>query len=234
MRSPLLTKFIGWMLASLLQTLFRTLRITGYVEQPGTDPSHDADQSYIYSLWHDEIFVPLAMQDRARAKISALVSRHQDGSYLTEFMRHLSVKSLRGSSNNGGVEVLRQLLQEAPGNHIFITPDGPRGPHHELKEGIVYLASRSGWPIVLIASACENAWYLSGKWTGLVVPKPFSRATYLLSRPLHIPANLSREELAQWGTRVQDEIVRLETRLADLYTGRLSAPASGLAIRHAA
>ena len=232
-RSKFLTKFVGWALAAVLKTLLRTVRITGYVEQPATDPSLDADQSYIYSLWHDEILIPLAMQDRARAPIAALVSRHQDGGYLTEFMRHLSVRSLRGSSNNGGVEVLRQLMQETAGYHIFITPDGPRGPHHELKEGIVFLASKTGLPIVLIASVCENAWYVPGKWTGLVLPKPFSRATYLLSRPIRVPGNLSREELAEWQRRVQAETVRLEEKLREVVEGRMRVPEAGVVQRAA-
>lgn len=216
----------GWGVAGLLKGLFRTLRITGYVEQPLTDPSHDANRYFIYALWHDEILIPLAMQDRARARIAALVSRHQDGGYLSEFMRHLSVRSLRGSSNHGGAQALRQLMEETGGSHIFITPDGPRGPHHELKEGLIYLASRSGLPVVLIASRCAQAWYIPGKWTGLVLPKPFSRATYLLSRPFSIPAEISREELAQWRTRLQEEYARLELRLQELATGTLAQPAA--------
>lgn len=232
-RSKLLTKFVGWAVAALLKANFRTMRIQGYVEQPATDPSLDADQSYIYSLWHDEILIPLAMQDRARAPIAALVSRHQDGTYLTEFMRHLGVRSLRGSSNHGGVEVLRQLMQETAGYHIFITPDGPRGPHHQLKEGIVFLASRTGLPIIPIASVASNAWYIPGKWTGLVLPKPFSRSAYLLGRPLHVPAELSREELAEWQRRIQAETVRLDAKLRELLAGRLAAP-ERKAIRRAA
>jgi lysophospholipid acyltransferase (LPLAT)-like uncharacterized protein len=233
-RSKLLTKFAGWAIATVMKGLLRTVRITGYVEQPATDPSLDAEQSFIYSLWHDEILIPLAMQDRARAPIAALVSRHQDGSYLTEFMGHLGVRSLRGSSNHGGVEVLRQLMQETAGYHIFITPDGPRGPHHELKEGIVFLASKTGLPIVLIASVCENAWYVPGKWTGLVLPKPFSRATYLLSRPIRVPAELTREELTEWQARVQGEALRLEEKLREVVAGRMRAPEPALVVRRAA
>jgi lysophospholipid acyltransferase (LPLAT)-like uncharacterized protein len=218
-RSQFLTKFVGCMLALVFRALSRSLRLRGICEADGTDPSVPTRQGYIYALWHDSILVPLAKKSLSHAKVAALVSRHQDGAYLAEFMRYCRIRSVRGSTARGGDQALRELLQVEDDWNIFITPDGPRGPHHEIKSGLVYLASRSGRPIVPAVSHSESAWHIRGSWTGLVVPKPFSRCTYLLGEPLSIPADLSRDQIEFHTSRVQAEMDRLEQKLGRIIGG---------------
>lgn len=218
-RSRYLTAFVGWSVALVFRLLARTLRYQRHYEVPQTNPAGETERRYIYSLWHDSILIPLALAALGKPKIAALVSRHQDGSYLAEFMRYCNVRSIRGSSSKGGAQALRELLAEGDDFHIFITPDGPRGPHHELKEGIVFLASHTGRPIIPIVTVYPQAWYIRGSWTGLWVPKPFSRCYYLLGVPIVIPPNLSREQLAEQRQRVQAETDRLEAKLARIARG---------------
>lgn len=221
-RSQFLTKLVGWMLAMVFRALSRSLRLRAICEADGIDPSRATRQGYIYALWHDSILVPLAKKSLSRAKAAALVSRHQDGAYLAEFMRYCRIRSVRGSTARGGDQALRELMQVGDDWNIFITPDGPRGPHHEIKPGLVYLASRTGRPIVPAVSHSESAWHVRGSWTGLVVPKPFSRCTYLLGEPLSIPADLSRDQIELQTSRVQAEMNRLEQKLARIIRGEES------------
>lgn len=224
-RSRWLTKFVGWFVALVARGLFRTVRIEGHVEAPGIDCSHPTPQLYLYALWHDAIMIPIALRNRTSAgNVSALVSRHQDGSYLTEFMRHVGIRSTRGSTNHGGDQALRELMRQTADSHVFITPDGPRGPRRILKEGIVFLASRTGRPIIPVASSCERAWYLRGNWTDLAVPKPFTRAVYVLGPPIHIPAGISREDLARYRHLVQAEMDRLDEKATRLLRGEEVPP----------
>jgi lysophospholipid acyltransferase (LPLAT)-like uncharacterized protein len=213
-RSRYLTKFVGWLVAAIFRALSRTLQFDGHIETPLTDPSYRPSRTFIYALWHDSILIPLARAALTRPNIAALVSRHQDGSYLAEFMRHVGVRSIRGSTNRGGEQAMRALIDEADDWHIFITPDGPRGPHHEVKEGIVYLASRTKRPIVPIVSHYPSAWHFRGSWTGLWIPRPFSRCYYLLGAPVTIPPDLSRDALARERRRLQAEMDRLEAKLS--------------------
>jgi lysophospholipid acyltransferase (LPLAT)-like uncharacterized protein len=218
-RSRALTKIVGWIAGMIFAALSRSLNLRGFCEVDGTDPSFSTRQGYIYALWHDSILVPLAKKVISRTKVAALVSRHQDGAYLAEFMRYCRIRSVRGSTARGGDQALRELIQVGGNWNIFITPDGPRGPHHEIKPGLVYLASRTGRPIIPVASHCESAWHVRGSWTGLVVPKPFSRCTYLLGEPLKIPADLSRDQIEFHTSRVQAEMDRLEHKLARIIRG---------------
>jgi lysophospholipid acyltransferase (LPLAT)-like uncharacterized protein len=218
-RNRYLTKFAGWLIATIFRLLSRTLRLRGLVEVDYTDCSVETRRGYIYALWHDSILIPLARQALERPNVAALVSRHQDGAYLAEFMHYIGIRSIRGSTARGGDQALRELMRLGDDWHIFITPDGPRGPHHVVKSGLVYLASRTGRPIVPMVSHFAGAWHIRGNWTGLLVPKPFSRGCYLFGEPLSIPPNLSREQIEFHRSRVQAEMDRLESKLDRIVAG---------------
>lgn len=218
-RSRLLTKFVGWSAAALFKLVSRTLRLKGFLETDCTDCSVATQRGYIYALWHDEILIPLARQAIQRPPVAALVSRHQDGAYLAEFMRQIGIRSVRGSTARGGDQALRELMRLGDDCQIFITPDGPRGPHHVVKSGLVYLASRTGRPILPVVSHFESAWHVRGKWTGQYIPRPFSRGWYLVGEPLSVPPDLARDEIESLRMKVQREMERLEQKLRQLAAG---------------
>jgi lysophospholipid acyltransferase (LPLAT)-like uncharacterized protein len=219
-RSRVLTRIVGWLAVSAFRALTRTLHMQPVTEADGIDPAFPTPEGYIYALWHDSILIPLGQQVLHKKKtISALVSRHRDGAYLTLFMRHLGIRSVCGSTARGGDQALRELMRLGKDWHIYITPDGPRGPHHEIKPGLVFLASHTGRPIVPTVSLPEKSWYIRGKWTGMCIPRPFTRAWFLLGEPIRIPPNLSREQIEFYTQLVQSEMHRAEQKLARLMKG---------------
>lgn len=212
-RSRWLTVAVGWIAAQLIRLLARTYRFEVIADEEGLDPSQTLAAPSIFSMWHDQIIPPLARHGLTRPKAAALVSRHQDGSYLAEFMSCYGIMPVRGSTSRGGDQAARELLQVPSSIPIFITPDGPRGPHHELKTGVIFLASRSGRCVVPVISTAPRAWYLRGSWTGLLVPKPFATVYFRVGTPLNVPANATREELDQYTQAFQVTLNSLEADL---------------------
>lgn len=210
-RSQFLTKLAAWIVVFLVRRLFATLRSEFVILNHDTDlVAYDPHGKgrYLYCTWHDSILFPLFMGTHPHS--AGLVSRHQDGSYLAECMRLINVKQVRGSSHRGAAQALRESLSVLTTHHLTITPDGPRGPRRTMKDGIVYLASKSGRPIVPLSVECSSAWHFQGKWTDLVVPKPFSRVRLILGEPLYVPDNLTREQLLEITNQVQ-------ARMDDIY-----------------
>src|SRR5690606_24596026 len=96
---------------------------------------------YAFCMWHDGIAIAVfAMRTWF---LSGLISQHRDGGYLADAARLAGIQPVRGSASRGGAEAVKQLL-DLPELHLAMTPDGPRGPRRVMKEGIVYIASRSG------------------------------------------------------------------------------------------
>ena len=224
-RSPLLTKLAVAAFTRGVQLLFRTLRREVREKTPGTNPYVvSGAQRFLYCVWHDSIIVPIFAGRHTCS--SALVSRHQDGSYIAGILRRVGVSSVRGSTKHGGASAVRQMMTTAKDKHIVITPDGPRGPRRKMQSGIVFLASHSGRAIVPTAYACIRSWRIKGSWTDLMMPKPFTKIFLVAGEPVEVPPNLSREEVARYTALVQDEMDRLSTeveRMAALPGSRRSS-----------
>lgn len=220
-RSPFLTKLAGQAIVFVLRLIGRTMSIDFRSADPDISPFRPTPEPRLFALWHDAIAIPVMLRDRSRRlnSVCALVSRHQDGSFLVETMRHAGIRAVRGSQKHGGARAVREMLDQIQHSHVFITPDGPRGPRRRLKEGILFLASHSGRPIVPVSSACRKPWIIRGNWTDLVVPRPFSRAVCLLGEPFHVPADLSRDELDRYRERLQAEMERLDSLAEQIASG---------------
>lgn len=105
---------------------------------------------------------------------------------------------------------MRQLIREAEGKHVVMTPDGPRGPRRQLSAGVVFLAAHSGRAIVPTAFTCERGWRFGVGWTDLLVPKPFSKVHLLTGEPIHIAPDTA--DLRADVARVQAAMLVMNTR----------------------
>ena len=101
------------------------------------------------------------------------------------------------------------------GYDIAITPDGPKGPAFKVQPGAVFIALKSGVPIIPITNSARKRWTLRS-WDGFIIPKPFSKAVVFVGKPIYVPAELSKEEL-DFKTKELEESLNLLTEKADNY-----------------
>jgi lysophospholipid acyltransferase (LPLAT)-like uncharacterized protein len=148
-------------------------------------------------------------------------------------MAILGYSTVRGSTNRGGAQAIKQLMDDTAGMHIVITPDGPRGPRREVKPGAVFLASQTGRRICAGAYACRSEWRIKGSWTDMAIPKPFTTIYLLTSAPITVPSDLPRIELDQYVQIVQSEMQRLTAEAESLARSE-SPPAVSRDLRAAA
>lgn len=206
-------RFANWVVARLgtwaLQTLFLTVRVDHrQVVEDGT-PYRSATGAvrYCFCIWHDAIVT--AVFSLRTFKLSGLISRHQDGGYLAHAVQMVGITPVRGSASRGGAQATKQLIDQ-PDLHVCITPDGPRGPRRMMKDGIVFLASRTGRPVVPTTLTATSYWSIPGGWSDMLIPKPFSRALLLAGAPIDVPNDLTREQISEYAEFIQKEMDRLD------------------------
>ena len=217
-RSPLLTKLAAWVGITLTRLLLRTCRIKVYAEADGRIGFQpNPEKFYVYCMWHDTVLISIFCGQMR--PVSALVSRHQDGSFLAEGLKILGIDPVRGSSSRGGGKALRELMTAMKRSHLAITPDGPRGPHHEMKNGAVYIASQTKSEIVSLGCACPRSWRFKGSWTDMVIPKPFSKIYFFATNPVRVPSGLTREGVEQYRLQIQGELDRATEQAERLSRG---------------
>ncbi len=196
-------RLLALAMAILGRCLFTTVRRETHVSSPGTNPFEISCRgSYLYSVWHDVLV--MAAFFRRHHRMTALSSLHRDGTLVAEFNRFVNMGSVQGSSSRISPGAMKALLKCLATRHLVITPDGPLGPRHTMSQGLVFLASRTGCPIMPSGFGCSRAWRIPGSWTDMVVPKPFSRVVLVIRDPIYVPRDLRSTELASWMARVKE------------------------------
>jgi lysophospholipid acyltransferase (LPLAT)-like uncharacterized protein len=104
----------------------------------------------IYAFWHARLLALTYVHRGGGGAV--LISRHADGELIARIVERLGFVTARGSSTRGGSRAVLELLERIrEGRVVGITPDGPRGPALQFKEGAIQLASLSGAPLVPVA-----------------------------------------------------------------------------------
>ncbi|MFI5346389.1 MAG: lysophospholipid acyltransferase family protein [Elusimicrobiota bacterium] len=176
-----LVPYLAYAYASFVGATTRLTVVRGDIQKE----LHARDRRFIYAFWHQrQVFFTYTHRGVGAA---VLVSRSKDGEMIAETMRLSNIGAVRGSSSRGGAAAVLQLIEVLrSGLDIGITPDGPRGPAREVKEGVVFLAQKLKAPIVPIANALSHKIAITKAWDHFHVPLPFGRAAVVYGEPVEV------------------------------------------------
>ncbi|MEP6849438.1 MAG: lysophospholipid acyltransferase family protein [Acidobacteriota bacterium] len=161
----------------------------------------------VYATWHDQIF--LGTFYLKRRGIVFLTSLSFDGEYIARFLQRLGFGVIRGSSTRGGAKGLVKMIRGMnAGLAMGFTVDGPKGPRHQVKHGVVLLAKKTGNPILPFMVRPRKYWTVNS-WDGLQIPRPFTRAVMTFGEPIEVPQDASDEEVENIRTDLQSELDRM-------------------------
>ena len=160
-------------LVYLFLTLLRsTLRIKQVNSEKATDGWKDGD-NFIFCFWHGRLLMMPFANLRGKGKV--LISRHRDGELIARVMTFFRLGSIRGSFRKGTVSSVREIMNNLrEGYDVAITPDGPKGPRYQVKDGIVELARLTGKSIIPITYGASKK-KLFNPGTGLSFHTLFQR-----------------------------------------------------------
>ncbi len=206
-RNPWIIKWIGFLGALLIRLYIGTLAYRYRPIGPNMNPLRRGFQGrFIYAFWHENILLPC--YHYARRDIRVLISEHADGEMIAQVCRHIGFGTVRGSATRGGTKALLKMMRASKNCHIAVVPDGPRGPRRHLELGLVYLAARTGLPLVLMGIGYERPWRL-GTWDRFALPRPWSRAVMITLPPLQIPADADKETLEAYRVQVEQTLTEI-------------------------
>jgi lysophospholipid acyltransferase (LPLAT)-like uncharacterized protein len=158
-------------------------------------------ESLIPAYWHQHmLFGVRALLDLRPdgLKLGFLISPSVDGVAPAMLVRKIGGHVIRGSSSHTGARALRDFYETIVKHGISpaITPDGPRGPRHEVKPGAVLLSQLTGKPVLPVSVAASHTWRFR-TWDRFELPLPFSRVVVAYGEPVRIPRVLSADALAR-------------------------------------
>jgi lysophospholipid acyltransferase (LPLAT)-like uncharacterized protein len=205
LRDPKSIRRAAWAAAAIIRGLSRTYRfayrpLTSYLVNDR--PELLGDARFIYAFWHEHILIPVKFY--ALPNTTILIGQHADGELIAQVAERMGLRVIRGSSTRGGTAAILRMLRNGWGSrHLAITPDGPKGPRRKCQFGTVYIASRTGLPVVGVGFGFSRCWRAKS-WDRFAVPLPLSRVRAVSTHPILVPPGLGTPELQVYQTIVED------------------------------
>lgn len=200
-------------LAPALYWTFRAWEATLRIEEVNLDPVRriwSQGGRVVFACWHNELFA--CITGRGDKRLVTIVSASGDGALLAGVLSRLGFWCARGSSSKFGVRALVQAVKvmRDQGRDGVVTVDGPRGPRHQVKDGVVYLAHRLGAYLVPTRGLSSRKHVFARAWDRFELPLPLARCRVVYGEPYKIEA----ETLDQ--PAVDRETARLAEKLRAL------------------
>lgn len=140
--------------ATALRSVARSMRYEIHGHE-AVDALYQEGRHIILAFWHaQQLMIPFGYRGTGA---HVLISQHGDGEIIARIIARFGHRAVRGSSTRGGASALRALIKVGrSGRDVAVTPDGPKGPRHVAKLGVIHLAKATGLPIVPLAFACSK------------------------------------------------------------------------------
>jgi lysophospholipid acyltransferase (LPLAT)-like uncharacterized protein len=187
----------------------RTLRLR--VEDANGIVDFVRNRPVIFAIWHNRLLMLPRVFDPCfpTRQSYGLISASGDGDLIALFIERSGYGTIRGSSSRKGVIALRQLVETlAAGGNVLVTPDGPRGPVYQASQGIVFLAQKSGAPVIPIHMEYSSSWRLKS-WDRFVVPRPFATLRAIFGAPIQVPPIEDADQFEAQRLRLQNAMMSL-------------------------
>ena len=163
----------------------------------------------IFIFWHGRSMMLSPIVCLGGMRAYAVASRHKDGRMMAKLQRLFGLKSIYGSTSEGGISVLRQgvrILRQGDYS-MCMSPDGPGGPSLRVQDGALYFAKMTGAPIIPVCYSTSHAWF-QNRWDRYLVALPFSLITCKVGEPVFVDSKISADEFEAVRKKIENIMVR--------------------------
>ncbi|SME94729.1 lysophospholipid acyltransferase family protein [Desulfovibrio gilichinskyi] len=175
----------------------------------------DRNDPVMLALWHNELFSLTSYGMTKKFPYVTMASDSRDGQIITETLERVGYKVARGSSTRGGVKAILGMtrMMKKEGLIGVITVDGPKGPRHKVKQGILAIAQKTDSLIIPMRGYVENPLVFKKSWDRFEVAKPFCRCKVFLGTAFKVTDQKLSPEVLDL------EAAKLETIMLNLGSG---------------
>lgn len=201
-------------LAQLVYYIIRILNWTYRYEFVGLENRKKAIESnekktFVFALWHQNLIG--AIFSHIGERFTMVISESKDGELVAVTCEKLGHIPARGSSTRGGkralIEIVKTVKQGIPG---ALTVDGPKGPAHVVKPGVLEIARLAGCPVLPLSPYAKDYWFFKKSWDQFRIPKPFTKIVVVIGEPVFIGSDVSREEFEDIAIKIGNLITQGE------------------------
>ena len=179
-------------------------------------PANDK-KKVIFALWHHDQLCLDGIPNRDNLNI--LISKSIDGEIIARVVERMGFKTVRGSQNKwwkdkGGKEATFELISRLNnGENIAVTVDGPSGPLHQVKNGVIKIAKLTGAPIIPVVWYSKSRFLSSlPTWDKLRIPLWFLKSVNIYGEPIYVPETATKDDENKIKEQLRTALIKLEQK----------------------
>lgn len=173
------------------------------------------DKPAIYAIWHANQYVYLAEEREKRPAFTLLISPSNDGDMIAKVCHQMNFSLIRGSTNRQGMLAVRDMIKAIKkGSSIAFTIDGPKGPVHVAKEGLIRVAQMAQVPIIPTMPATKHK-FTFNSWDKYEVPYWFSKSVAIYGEPVFVPKDATDDDLENYRVIIEKKMFELKNLAED-------------------
>ena len=199
----------GWAAKVIASMWLGTCRITEFGREIEDRFSKEhPGRGLLYVSWHRGLFFVIYWY--RNQNVVSIASASEDGELAAQAAKRFGWITTRGSSSRGGRQAFREMEALVRRGHKGgLVADAPQGPRFVSKLGIIYLAKRTGLPIIPLIWSADRCWTLKS-WDRTIIPKPFSRIVALYAdTPIQVPRDASRDTCRRFQQQLDQKLNRI-------------------------
>ncbi len=127
-----------------------------------------------------------------------LSSRSERGSIIAEICRNFGYQTalIPDQFTGASLRLMREALSEASAGGI--AADGPLGPRHQVKSGVIRLASALGFDLLPVSVDSYRKIIYKKRWDRMEIPLPFTAVSLVVGAPIKVPPKLGPGQIRLW------------------------------------
>jgi hypothetical protein len=195
------------LLAAFASSILGLLHRSWKVETVGLEHLENpmrSQERILVVFWHGK-YIPFftILRDRGACIFS---SRSLRGEVIAGICRRFGHHCLTipGHAGERALHLMREAL--AGRKMAALVPDGPMGPYHQVKHGVIRLAADLGMVLLPASAADRPKFVLTRRWDRMELPLPFSRVRLTIGRPIVIPRDLGGRSIEWWERQVREAL----------------------------
>lgn len=203
----------GWVTSRtlLLQQWTWQVEVEG---RDGFDRLVENGDQFILCFWHGK-YVPILPLMRG-VDGCVFTSATRNGGIIARISRDFGFECTQIPDRGGrrSLQLMEAALSQVQVAGIAV--DGPLGPYHQVKQGVVRLASGLGFFLLPVSVDAHRRFVMNKRWDLMEIPFPFTRVCLVIGDPIAAPASLGPEGIAACSTKLGHALESLDARAAGM------------------
>lgn len=173
------------------------------------DRLYNTKKRFLFCFWHGKYVPIFPLLEGYNACV--ISSQSVRGSIIAEICRNFGYQSAQipDQPRRDSLKLIHEILSDVQA--VATAMDGPLGPFHHVKFGMIRAASFLGFDLLPVSVSGRRKIVLSKRWDRMELPLPFTRVCLVFGNPIRVPPDLNHAQVQQ----LADRLARTITGLGD-------------------